>query len=167
MILGRWTACKKAKLLHLPHRPNPTDKVPYSRYCEGCTEAWIESGKELCGHSGNEFQANAQSHHEEYEEVAVQIEKGEQRLLPFGEIEDSTGVSFDEVVEHQRKNNNNNDGNQGQPPYALGMVAGYLYHGLHASCEDFDAGPQPAQNLHQQQMFSVNGQYVVSVHRSW
>lgn len=134
---------------------------------EGGTKARIESGKELRWHSGDEFQTDAQSHHEEYEDIAVQVEEGEQRLFPFWKVKDAPGVSLDEVIEHQRESNSNGNGNQSQSPYARGMVAGYLYHGLHAGCENFDAGTEPAQNLHQQQMLPVNGQNFVSVHRPW
>lgn len=140
----------------------PADKVSYSRNGERQSQARIKSRKELDRHTGNVFQTDAQPHHENDDQVAVKVEKGEKRFPALREVQYASGVPLDEVVEHQRESDGNGDSNRNQPPNTRRMTRSYRGKGFHPSDEDFYAGTKPEQYLHQQQMFAFYGEYFIS-----
>ena len=95
------------------------------------------------------LEADAESHHEEDEHIAMQVEEGKERFFALGEGEDAGGVSLDEVVEHQRKTNGHGHSDEAKPPHPFGMRGMGLQEGLYAGDENLDAGSQPTKHLHE------------------
>ncbi len=99
----------------------PAEEEPEACDGEGDAKPRIEACEEFGRHARQVFQPYAEPHHEGYEQVASQVEKGEQRLAFLGKIEDAKGVAFDKVVEHQRESHRYSQSHHRQPPDALGV----------------------------------------------
>ena len=127
----------------------PGNEVTEAGEGEGETKAGIEAGKELCRHAWDELQTDSQAHHKNDEDITVEVEEGKERFLAFGEVEDAGGVTLDEIIEHQRERDGYGEGDQTQPPCAVGMRGVDQEERLNAGNEDFYAWTEPSEQLHE------------------
>ena len=95
------------------------------------------------------LKADAESHHEEDEHIAMQVEEGKELFFALGEREYAGCIALDEVVEHQRKTNGYGHCDEAKPPHPFGMRGMGLKEGLYAGDENLDAGSQPTKHLHE------------------
>ena len=59
----------------------PAGQIPDSGDRKGGSEAGIEARKEFRGDSGDKLEGNSKPHHKKDEDIAPEVEKGEQRFL--------------------------------------------------------------------------------------
>ena len=142
----------------------PAGQIPDSGDRKGGSEAGIEARKEFRGDSGDKLEGNSKPHHKKDEDIAPEVEKGEQRFLAFRKTEDAFCVTDDKSMEHRRKGDRHRNCNQRKPPYSFGAFRLHLQQGLYTGDQDFDSECKPAQDLHQQHVFTINRQYAVCVH---
>ena len=106
----------------------PTNEVAHAGEGEGEAETGVETGEKLSRHAGDELQTDSQTHHKNNEDIPVEIEEGEERFLALGKTQNARRVTLDEIVKHQRERDGYRDGNQTQPPRALGMHSVDIKH---------------------------------------